>query len=360
MKGNLLLERVTTLQNEYRILLTEILPYMEDELMPVALDEIVIFWNRNMDLVRLFLTYYVANEESYAFTASTYMDIGDKENYPFMLLGNLHIMDDPLGKYCEICNKMKKRHVTKNFVEQIVLTAKDNIKIINECGGEIVVLPLRLFNQMPENSFVFQIGEKAFCSLFNGINSIKDYFEKCITFQDVMFYAREDIGEIILFDEEDNKEESLENRFKSAIPNIPYILEEQFTEGELFYQMVFGCIQQAVDVILTCIEYKIIPFIRNIVALNYFMLLIDNFQDGERGVKIRNKVCVANLLYRICNKDRLSNKGFRKFIESVKEENFEKELFSAIEDVVDSEENFNVDVLAPIIERQLDRLYDKI
>lgn len=360
MKNNLLLEKIIVLQSKYRELLIKLIPYMESDLTPIALDEIVVFWDKNLYLIRLFLYSYVAQTESYVFTASTYMDIEDKENYPFMLLGGMHIMDDPLGKYCEICKKMSEEQVTGAFLEQIILTAKDNIKIIEQCRDEIIVLPLRLFNQHLEDSPVFQIGEKAFVSLFKDISSIKEYFEKCNTFQDIILHAREDIGNIVLFDEDDNKDMLLEDRFKRSIPNILQLIEDKFSEGELFFQMVFGNIQQAVDVILSCIEYRVIPLIRYPVVFNYFLLLIDNFQDFEMGVQIRYKAYIANLVYRICDKDRLSCKGFKQFVDVIKTEKFWEEMLTELETTIDSKEQFNVSTLMPIIAKRLNNLYEKI
>lgn len=327
---------------------------------PIALDEIVVFWNENLELIQIFLNSYVAQTESFVFTASTYMDIEDKENYPFMLLGGMHIMDDPLGKYCEIYKKINKEQVTDVFLEQIILTAKDNVKIIEQCKEEIIVLPLRLFNQNPKDSRVFQIGEKAFASLFKDISTIKEYFERCSTFDDIVLHARKDIGNIILFDEGDNKDMPLEDRFKQSIPNIPYLIEDEFSEGELFFQMVFGGIQQAVDVILSCIEYRVIPLIRYPVAFNYFLLLIDNFQDIEMGVQIRYKACIANMVYRVCDKDRLSCKGFKQFVDVTKAERFWEKMLAEIEVTVNSQELFNVSILLPIIEKRLNDLYEKI
>jgi len=348
------------LQSKYRELLIKLIPYMESDVAPIALDEIVVFWNENLDLIRIFLNSYVAQTESFVFTASTYMDIEDKENYPFMLLGGMHIMDDPLGKYCEICKKMRQDQVTGGFLEQIILTAKDNIKIIEQCKEEIIVLPIRLFNQNSEDPRVFQIGEKAFVNLFKDISSIKEYFEKCNTFKDIVLHAREDIGNIILFDEYDNKDMPLEDRFKQSIPNIPHLIEGKFSEGELFFQMVFGSIQQAVDVIFSCIEYRVIPLIRYSVVFNYFLLLIDNFQDIEMGVQIRYKACIANLVYRVCDKDRLSHKGFKRFVDVIKEERFWEEMLAELETTVNSKELFNVSTLMPIIEKRLNDLYEKI
>lgn len=360
MKNNLLLEKIAVLQNEYKDLLIKLIPYIENGVVTSALDEIVIFWNANLDLIQIFLSSYVAQTESCVFAAATYMDIDDKENYPFMLVGDMHIMDDPLQKYCEMCRKMGQNQVVGVFLEQIVLTAKDNIKIIEQCKEEIIVLPLRLFNQNPEDSIVFQIGEKIFASLFKDISSIKEYFEKCHTFEDIILHAREDIGNIILFDKNDNKHLSLNDRFKRSVLNVPHLIEDELSEAKLFYQMVYGSILNAVDIIVSCLEYGVNPLIRNPAVLNYFLQLIGNFQDIEMLSQIRYKACIANLIYRVCDKYQLSHKGFKRFVDVIKAEKFWEKMLMDLEAMTDSKELVDVSTCVPIIEKRLNELYEKI
>mgnify|MGYP006990121360 CR=1 FL=1 len=38
------------------------------------------------------------SQESYVFTASTFMDFDESEHIPFLLIGSQHILDDPLSK----------------------------------------------------------------------------------------------------------------------------------------------------------------------------------------------------------------------------------------------------------------------
>lgn len=51
------------------------------------LDEIVLFWKRNIGIVQLYLYNDFYNNDGYVFTAATFMDYEDDEQYPFLLLG---------------------------------------------------------------------------------------------------------------------------------------------------------------------------------------------------------------------------------------------------------------------------------
>lgn len=54
------------------------------------------------------------------------MDFDDKEQYPFLLLGKHHVLDDPLCKYSDICSKTQETHIS-----DITKYARDNIGEIN-------------------------------------------------------------------------------------------------------------------------------------------------------------------------------------------------------------------------------------
>ena len=349
------------LQNEYRELLAKLIPYLKEESYPVALDEIIVFWMRHMDLIQIFLKTYVVHKECYIFTAATYMDIAEKENYPFMLLGDLHIMDDPLGKYCEMCSKLQKdEEVSNEFWQQIILTVNDNIKIIEECLGDIYVIPIRLLNQLSDNKEIIRIGEQVFVNLFKDISSMKEYFTVCKTFDDIIEHLGDGAENIILFNNNDNRELPIRDRLSNIVPNVPHLIKGNYPENIIFFQMVFGSIQQAVDVLLTCIEYKTVPLIRYKAALNYFLFLVDSLRDTEKMDELKYKTCITNLIYQICDKERLSRKGFKHFISTIKEIDFGKKIFMELEEKVALEDRLNISIILPVIEGILNELYETI
>ena len=49
-----------------------------------------------------------------------------------------------------------------------------------------------------------------------------------------------------------------------------------------FYVLVFGCIQQALDIIASCMEYGCIPYIRYPVSFHYITLLMQRMSVAEQ------------------------------------------------------------------------------
>ena len=199
MKSNLLLNEIIKIQSEYLALLSSLLPQLKCGQSPEALDEVNLFWVRHMSAVQLYLKSTFGGENSYVFTASTFLDYEDSEHFPFLLLGEKHVLDDPLGKYSEMCNKMPAGQDAELLYRQTIQTAENNIKIISNCRNHIFILPLRLLSQSKEYNSLFKIGEQVFLNLFVDIEDLNDYFRKCTSFDDILHYARKDIDELVLF-----------------------------------------------------------------------------------------------------------------------------------------------------------------
>lgn len=358
MKYNLLSEKIIKIQDDYKYLLLALQENIENEFSTAALDEINLFWKRNIGVVQLYLYNEFSQNDGYVFTAATFMDYEDKEQYPFLLLGKQHILDDPLCKYSSICNSLDDPNVVEILKEQIKLTLDDNIKILENCKNAILVLPLRLISQITNDSVIYKFGENAFASLFNEIETIENYFEKCVTFSDIIHYAKSDIDKWVVFSENDNKELSFQERFNQAIKDNADMIGHYESDAKAFFVMVYGCIQQAIDVIVSCVEYNCTPFIRYPVALNYILLLIETLSKHKNLINMRFKLCIANLIYRICDKEKLSIIGFDKFIDRIEKYNFNDKLFCALKEHNIDEETFTVKNTVPVIENVLCKLYE--
>ena len=194
MRSNLLLNKIQQIQNKYKDLLTTLLSKLKSNHALEALDEINLFWFRHIGEVQLYLKTWFPGEESYVFTAATFMDFEDNEHLPFLLIGDKHILDDPLSKYSVIRSKMPEGKNADFLYNQIGITAEDNLKLLKNLHNEILILPLRLFSQLNSQCLFYEVGEQVFVSLFKGINSLSEYFSKCDSIKDIMHFACEDIG----------------------------------------------------------------------------------------------------------------------------------------------------------------------
>jgi hypothetical protein len=357
LKSNLLLNKIHLIQIEYKELLAALVPKLKSSHAPEALDEINLFWLRHIEEIQLYLRAWFPGENSYVFTAATYMDYDDKEHLPFLLMGDKHVLDDPLSKYAKIRNKMAEGKHAEFLYKQIGITAEDNLKLLENVHEEILILPLRLLNQSNAHNSLYKVGEQAFVSLFNEINSLSDYFSKCDSIDDIIQYAREDIGRLVMFSEDDDASLPFKERFKAALAGTQYMVDVNKPDSDNFFMLVFGCIQQAIDVIVSCVEYGCIPYIRYPVSFHYISLLSGSMLDIEHIHKLRFKMSVAFIVYQLCDKDKLATVSLVKFMKKNQEYNFNSKLYHVLTEHGVNEKSFLGHSITQLVIDELEEFY---
>lgn len=360
MKLSLLQNKINSIQDKYAELLSILLPKLKSDHAAEALDEINLFWVRNINVAKLYLKAMFPGQDSYVFTAATYMDMDDMEHLPFLLIGEKHVLDDPLSKYSEICNKMPVGKDSEYLYRQIGITAEDNLKLLENVKSHILILPLRLLNQSNSHNSLFYVGEQAFISLFEGINSLDDYFKKCNSIEDIMQYSCDDIGRLVMFSEDDDLSFSFKKRFETALSETEYMIDPSKSDGYNFFVLVYGCIQQAIDIIVSCVEYGCISYIRYPVALHYISLLSESMTDIEHITLLRYKMSVAFVLYQLCDKEKLATVPVDKFLEKNQEYHFNEKLFCALNKHGINEKNFLNHRITELVIEELERFYDNL
>lgn len=261
MKLNLLQNNILEIQNEYKGLLADLLPRIKSGNALEALDEINLFWHCHISEVHLYLKNWISEENTYVFTAATYLGFDTKEYLPFLLMGDKHIFDDTLCKYSQTYNASSNDEYNDSLYNFIKLVAKDNLKMLDNLKNEVLIFPLNLVNQLIDYDLFIKAGEVVFTSLFEDINSFKDFFEKCKTVDDIVAHGCENFEDIIMLSEYDDHSLSFHERFRLAVKNSKYINTEGKSDAYIFYMLVYGYIQQAIDIVSMCIDYGCIPFI---------------------------------------------------------------------------------------------------
>lgn len=356
MKSDFLNCSLMEMQSEYALLLRKLFPEGATCYSNAMLDEINLFWLRKIDLVKTYLHYEFSKNNGYVFTASTYMDFDDLEHYPFLLLGTEHVLNDPLSRYAIVEVGNKDRVIPITLQKEIVRTARDNIKIIEKGFGRIFVLPLRLLHQ-DDSVDVFKVAESVFASLFSDINTIDEFFEKCKSINEITDHMKCGIEGRLLLSSSDDITLPFAERFKLARLETEKVMDPNQSDAFCFYTMVFGRIVQAMDVIMSCLEFECVPFIRDHVALSYVLSLIDGITDTPELQMIRYKMCISNLVYQLCDKETLNQNGYESFLQVVGSMHFDDMLFSTLKERGVDENHFDFKVSKEAVVKCLEKLY---
>lgn len=349
--------KIVLVQKEYKELLISLLPKLKSEFAAEALDEINIFWLKNISIVRLYLESVVPYNDSYVFTAATFLDYEDNEHLPFLLLGENHILDDPLSRYSELCGKLPEGRDAVFLYEQIKTTAEDNIRILENLHSSVIIIPLRLLSQSKADDILIKKSERLFLGLFNGIDSIDDYFIKCDSIDNIIKYARDDTEKIVMFSETDNKELPFKERFHNSIADAEFMIDPAKSDAYNFFSMVFGNIYQAISILACCLEYGFIPYVRYPVSFHYLNIVLNSVFEGSEVNILQFRMSVAFILHKLCDKSQLSSIDTADFLKKTKQYGFSEKLFKKF-DFQKTKDGFGTDCsITQVVNEELERFY---
>lgn len=357
MKLNLLQDNILETQNEYRGLLADLLPRIKSGNASEAFDEINLFWHCHISEVHLYLKNWISEENTYVLTAATYLGFDTKEYLPFLLMGDNHIFDDTLCKYSKTYNMLSNNEYTDSLYNLIKLVVQDNLNLLDNLKNEILIFPLNLVNQMIDYDLFVKTGESVFTRLFENINSIKDFFEKCKTIDDIVAYGCENFEDIIMFSEYDDHSLSFHERFRVAVENSKYINTEGESDAYVFYMLVYGYIQQAIDIISMCIDYGCIPFIRHPVSLYYVSLLSENMVKVKDIDALIFKMNIAYIVHELFDFDRFVTFNLDRYLNEIKAYKFSKKLFDKLNEQRIDKNNVLGEEVVEIINNELKSFY---
>jgi hypothetical protein len=235
-------------------------------------------------------------QNAFSYSGATYLDVDDKEYYGFLAVGKIHIMDDQLYKYADIVINGNSFEGNEMIKTQIFQTLTDNIKVLSNLKGIILLLPVRLFFTNLET--IYTVAEKCFLDLFERrFCSIKNFFDTCKSITDIDKAMSENMKKTIFICDNDNFDISLEERIKL----IPDNLIAERDDVSKFFFSIMGYLVSSLEIIENMYKYGIIPIIRNKATLSYVCILEQNSIDNN--FNYLNKIIIAHEIFWVINQN---------------------------------------------------------
>lgn len=354
MEKNFLMNKINNIQNEYLKMLLKIKDKIDTVDYMYIIDEINIFWYSYREAVTLYLSNITPQDKAYIFTGATYLDVDDLEHFPFVMMGTIHIVDDPLCKYSRIVPECKSQDFSKTLRNQIISSVNDNIKILSEYSFAILILPLHLLydNDM---KLISNAANDAFLNLFSIENINRDiYLEKFSSIQDVASALQPGIEKYIVFDEKEDLRKSLTERFKNYIDKTNVPLSEGRNDAFKFWILVYSFIIQALDIILCCSKFNLIPYLRYGVTFQYVTMLGENFSAVKGSRDMLFKCKIAHALYIIFDKEKIRDISFVQFYKNLNEYNFSEKVEESLSKNNIDLNNINVEQMVGILNNNIE------
>ena len=294
MNNKYLMQELLGIQEEYKRLLEELCDEKDKDEFVYVIDEINLFWYSKRNVVELIMENISENFDAFLFTGATYLDIEEGEHYPFVSLGNVHIVDDPLAKYAEAITLNLNDSFFKMMRKQIILAFDDDLRILRDCFGKVFLLPVTLLMKL-EDGVVKHGSEKVLLSMFKEELSIKEVFG-VKSLAELISMMKDGIQEHVIFLEDEDRKEDIIVRFEAYINEMDNPFGDIPT-SQKFLCSILGFISQSLQILLCTAQYKIIPYIRYDVTFSYLMIIGENFLDIVHMQEIIFKMAFTHFFY---------------------------------------------------------------
>lgn len=358
MGRNFLNNYIKNIQNEYLELLKKIKNKINTDDYFYIIDEINVFWISYINIIQLYFSTISREDDTYIFTGASYLDINDLEHYPFVIMGKIHVIDDPLCKYSKVFNNIEDEVFANKLKSQIIGSVEANIKILEEYSSYFLILPFKMLSD-DKMDIISEQAISIFLSMFSQDNLTLDiFFYKFKTIQDIIDGLKPNIDKSIVFEEDDDINKSLDKRFKAYLKNERFTISNFKTEAHIFFSIILGFIYQALEIIYNCFNYNMIPYLRYNVTFNYVILLSSNFYNITGVKDIIFKSQIAHIIYLIFDKSKFKNTTFYEFSDKIKKYNISDQIENSISQDNITMENISVKYMINIFKDHISKCFN--
>lgn len=359
--NKVIMDKMNKYNNDYKELLETLNAQIETDNLKYILDEAFVFWNMHKNLIQLFLKNISNNYDTYLFTGATFLDCDDYEHFPFVVLGKVHIIDDPVSKYIKIINSNMSSKFKKKMKEQIILAIQDNLKVLELEKSNIFVLPVTFFNLFDESQkLIRNLANEFMINLFKEKITKEELIKKNYSLDIFQDQIKDEVKNILIFSDYNDFNLELKERYNRYCQQNILPFNKETNDIEKFYFIVYGFFMQALEIVATCMEYEIVPYLRYDISFHYFSIVAKNFEKKYGMDSILLRSSCANMIYKLFEKDQIKGMNFKEFQDKVNEIEINDKLFLFVEkEKIDLANLDSINKLSEYIKKLFEILYNK-
>lgn len=355
------MDKMNKYNNDYKELLESLNAQIETENLKYILDEAFVFWNMHKNLIQLFLKNIPNKYDTYLFTGATFLDCDDYEHFPLVVLGKIHIIDDPVSKYIKTINSNMSSKFKKKMKEQITLAIQDNLKILKLEESNIFVLPVTFFNLFDKSQeLIRNLANEFVINLFKEKITKEELFKKDYSLDIFEDQIKDEVKDILIFSDYNDMNLELKERYSRYCQQNILPFNKEINDIERFYFIVYSFFVQALETVVTSMEYEIVPYLRYDISFHYFSIVAKNFEKGYGMDRILLRSSCANMIYKLFEKDKIEGIEFKEFQDKVNGLEIDNRLFLFVDKEKINLNNLDsINKLSEYIKKLLKKLYNK-
>lgn len=358
MLNKLLLDKMKNLQEEYLELLKKLSAKFNSSDFLLVLDEAYTFWYSKRKIVNLILENLSKSQDCYILMAASFLDVKDYEHFPFICLGKMHLVDDPLCRYAKAFPTKYAQSFYNTMKEQIILAVEDNIAILENYSDSIIILPVTFLYDDTNLELIRKASLQVISSMFNTeFAEESDFFNKYESYSDIENELSDDIKDRLIFTDNNDRALSFNDKISRYTEEYQALLPSGLGESQIFFLMIFQYISQAFDILLKCAQFDTVPYIRFDVSFQYLLIIGGNFSSTSQMNRILFKSAVTHILYEVFDKEKVKESDFKEFTAKLKLYEFNDKVFIELDKHNINLDNCDLPMLVDILKKHLSCIY---
>ncbi len=292
----------------------------------MMLDEVQSFWLNKKNILNIELDDLVSQKDCVMLSGAIYLNIKDNEHYMFKSLGEEHIIPDPLLKL-EYFFRIPSDIFNVESIEIFRRAFSDALNILSKTNNYFFILPIKLMVIEDEKENI-ELLQKFFLNFINSsfnenFNELNEFFDHCLSYEEIEKKMNPFIKSNLTFDENDNKL-SLEEKIESYLntQDIMKSLTKDKIESEKFILALRNYVTQIIDILIMALKSGLIPFIRYKPTFQYLTIVMYTFIEDKYFKDMIEKTIVYYIFYNTVNKENLTQIDFNKFVSFVHKKQF--------------------------------------
>ncbi len=296
------------IMDEYLILLEKYenkIDCFNQEDIKKLLGDVRLFWYRHQGYIRYFFSNIERDDNVSYLSGAVRLDIRNDGHKEYVLIKGIRLINDPLikmsvfyhGKDTEINYETANRYLKDCFADLLLL--------LRQYSEDFFVLPLETITSTDNKEYhnaLAEAAKKLLLSLFSKeYNSVEELQKDNISYEDIEKNLHSWIKERLVFDSLEDRNLSIKEKCEKALKvekqYMPF--RELMSESELFVMLVIQHCMGAIATFNCMKNLKIMPYIRDDIAFQYFDLLFHSSINDEFHITEYLQVFVPYVLQKV-------------------------------------------------------------
>jgi len=275
------------------------------------------FWLSKSQQLSLILDDLTKENKCFILSGAIYLNVADNEYYTFAALGDIHILNDPFvrmhGFFANGIDGINMR--TISYFRDVYA---DTQNILDNFSDEFVFLPVDIMFDSVEMDKL-KVIRKGYWDVIsslldNDINSVEEMKQQYSSIDDIEYHLSVKALNSLIFCDADDAQLSLKDRLNKYFNDSQLPMNIKIDDDmQRFYFATFAQISQAMEIILKCLQFNIIPYVRFDVTFRYLLLIGGSFNNDANLKNILDYAIIGYLLSENINSQEIAKMGFESF-----------------------------------------------